>query len=453
VEPWRVGTGSAPAPPGGGATGSGGRLARSPRRGRLLVGAAVVGAIALVWSVVGGGRDGDGTGGGGGRGGADDEALSEVRERTDDERAAADDRGDDARRAFAEASRSLEIGGTYGYHGTVHAPAAGDARPAHAPAPDVTVDGEVLWPLRTHDIAVDAAGRAAETITVGPTVWQRRAASRESLPTETYEFVGDVPSWNSAVVPFGAGAARLPGWLTATTDRVLRSDMSGRRTFVARLPAGRLGDTGSGDLSVDGEVVLTVDADGDPLRIEVEVPGEAATGSAWRLSFDILGIGDIVTIDIPNGELPSVTEGPSPEDVRAAGVAGPVELGQLPEGWMLGRISLERSGERLECPHLQLAYGASEFNDEVVSAPEWLTLDVLPPAYTRPLDPPGAREALEAGPFIGGSATFPEGQGGVLSDGHIALQYSSSLPTADVLRLLATLEPYDPTTRPTALTP
>jgi hypothetical protein len=397
-----------------------------------------------VWAVVGRG------GGGGGDPDADDEAASEVRERTDEERAAdaaADDRQDDARRAFAQASRRLELGGSYSYHGTVHAPAASDARPAHGPASDVTVDGEVQWPLRTHDVAVDASGRAVETITVGPSIWQRAAPSEDRLTTTPYAFVGDVATWNSAVVPFGAGAARLPGWLTATTDRARRSTADGRRTFVATLPAGRLGDVGAGEPRTDAEVVLTVDAEGDPLRIEVALPGEAATGSAWRVSLDISAIGDPVAIDVPDGQLPSVTEGPTPAEVRAAGIAAPVELGQMPEGWALMEIGLVRSGQGRDCPRLELAYGDI---DAPAGRPRWLDLHVLPPGCL-PL-PPAADATLRAGAFVGAGHLAAGGRGGSLSDGRTDLDYTSSLPTADVLRLLATLEPYDPATRPTALT-
>jgi hypothetical protein len=163
VEPRRRG----PAP---GQVPTGGRLAHGPRRGRLVLGAATVVLLAVVWAIAG--RDGSGRDDGAG---ADDEdALSEVRERTDEERAADDaeaaaDATRAARRAFAQAGRRLRVSGSYAYSGTVHAPAASDARPAHAPAPDVTVEGEVLWPDRTHEVAVDTGGRAAETVTVGPT--------------------------------------------------------------------------------------------------------------------------------------------------------------------------------------------------------------------------------------------------------------------------------------------
>jgi hypothetical protein len=449
VEPWRVGTRTGPAPVGGDAADTGGRLARSPRRGRVWLCAAALAVIGVVWSVAGRGS-GDGGGGGPDGGDPDGEELSEIRERTDEERArdvVADDRADAARRTFAQASRRLELGGSYTYSGTVHAPAPSDARPAHAPAPDVTVEGEVLWPLRTHEIAVDATGRAAETVTIGPTIWQRRAPTREGLAATAYEFAGDVTTWNGAVVPFGAGAARLPGWLTATTDRVRRSEIDGRRTFAATLPADRLGDTGTGPPRVDGEMVLVVDLDRNPLHIEVTVPGEAATGSAWRVSLDLGGIGDTVAIDVPNGELPSVTVGPSLADVQAAGIAAPVELAQLPEGWILTAIALDTDEGRADCARLRLDYNNVESGGRT---PDWLALSVLPPMCAVRVATEGT--PLEAGAFIGWPATFPGGEGAVLSDGRTTVEYVSSLPSADALRLFETVEPYDPATRPSVLT-
>jgi hypothetical protein len=449
VEPRRASASEAAGAPG--ETVASGRVARSPHRGRLAAGAAGLVVAVVVWAVVG--RDPDG-----GAPDADD-PTSEVRERTDDERAAeatadaaAHDDGVMARRAFAQASRQLELAASYRYHGTAHVPAESDARPAQAPTTDVTVDGEVLWPLRTHDVAVDATGRAAETVTVGPSIWQRRAPTEPALAALPYAFAGDVATWAGGVVPFGAGAARLPGWLAATTDRRYRSERSGRQTFTATLPAGRFGETRAGAPPVDGQVVLTVDVDGDPLRIDVEITG-AGPRSFWRVNLEITGLGDAVTIDLPNGELPAVTDGPSPAAVRTAGLAVPVELGRLPEGWMLGGIEL--TTDPLDCPTLVLVYGAlddslAEQRGRGIDAtgPGFLHLRVMPPPCA---EPAGPGRSLRVGAFAGAPQRFPEGGGGVLTDGHTTLEYVSDLPADDVLGLLATLEPYDPATRPTAI--
>jgi hypothetical protein len=302
-------------------------------------------------------------------------------------------------------------------------------------------------------VAVDATGRAAETVTVGPSIWQRRAPTEPALAALPFAFAGDVATWTGGVVPFGAGAARLPGWLAATTDRRYGSERSGRQTFTATLPAGRFGETRAGAPPVDGEVELTVDVDGDPLRIDVEITGAGPTGSQWRMDLEITGLGDAVTIDLPNGELPAVTDGPSPATVRAAGLAAPVELGRLPEGWMLGAIEL--TTDPVDCPTLDLVYGTvddtlAERRGRGIDATGagFLHLRVMPPPCA---EPAGPDRSLRVGAFAGAPRLFPDGGGGVLTDGQTSLEYASDLPPDDALGLLATLEPYDPATRPTAI--
>jgi hypothetical protein len=302
----------------------------------------------------------------------------------------------------------------------------------------------VLWPLRTHDLALGNDGQAAETITVGPSIWQRQASGPERLDAEPYVFAGDVATWGGGAAPSGAGAARLPSWLAATTERTFQSERSGRSTFAATLPADRFGTVQEGAPAVDGTVELTVDADGVPLRIEVETADdETGDDPAWRLAVDIGGLGDPVVIDLPNGELAAVTEGPSPADVRAAGIAAPVELAQLPDEWMLAVIML-RDDPGADCASLELSYGAIG-----PTLAGFLTLQVMPPQCATPAGPD---RPLHAGAFSGEARLFSEGGGGgALTDGRTAIEYISDLPTEEVLRLLETLEPYDPTTRPTAL--
>jgi hypothetical protein len=163
---------------------------------------------------------------------------------------------------------------------------------------------------------------------------------------------------------------------------------------------------------------------------------------------DISGIGRPVVIDPPNGELAAVTEGPSPQEVQAAGIATPVELARMPETWSLAGIELRDDDHRPGCRVLELFYGTS---DSILD--EYLTLRVMAPRCAR-LPAPDAPEAgpvLRAGAFTGSlQLGFDEG-GGVLTDGRTAIEYISDLPTDDVLRLLETLEPYDPATRPTAI--
>jgi hypothetical protein len=366
--------------------------------------------------------------------------TSEIRERTDAGRPTATRDARIARQAFVLASRRLERAGSYGYRGTVHARSDSDARPAQAPATDVTVEGEVVWPARTHDVAVAASGQAAETITVGPTIWQRQAASEARLDRARFTSAGEVTTW--AIFdpvgfhtdgPSGAGAARLPGWLMATTGARLVADDHGRHTYRALLRAKALGETDPHTPPGDGEVTLTVADDGVPTHVEVEA------GPAWHLDVDLDAIGDEVTIEPPGRELPAVT-GPPPEQVTGAGIAHPVELAELPRGWMLADVTLE--GPRHGCSVLELDYGAVD----------------QPKAGGLTLVVPGTGCPSTVGPLTGpglGARADPQHPAthGTVASGTTDVRYVSSLPADETQRLLRHLVPYDPSVQPMVMEP
>jgi hypothetical protein len=380
------------------------------------------------WAVIGH-RGGD----------ARSDPTSEIQERTDADRPEATHDARIARQAFVLASRRLERAGSYGYRGTVHARSASDARPAQAPATDVTVEGEVDWPARTRDIAVAGSGRAAETITVGPTIWQRQASSKSRLDRARFTYAGDVPTWAIFDLvgfhtdgPSGAGAARLPGWLMATIGARLVTDDHGRHTYRALLRAKALGETDPHTPSGDGEVTLTVDDDGVPTHVEVEA------GPGWHLDVDLDAIGDGVTIDPPGRELPAVTDGPPPEQVTGTGITAPAELAELPRGWMLAEVTLERP--RHGCAVLELDYGPVD----------------QPKAGGLTLVMAGAGCPPMVGPLTGpslGARTDPHHPAihGTVATGTADVRYVSSLPADETQRLLRHLVPYDPSVRPTLM--
>jgi hypothetical protein len=80
--------------------------------------------------------------------------------------------------AFAQASHRLMSSGAFAYEGSVHAEAASPVRPGLWLAAEVRVEGEVQLPSRTREVMVDSAGRASETVVVGPTAWGRSAERR-----------------------------------------------------------------------------------------------------------------------------------------------------------------------------------------------------------------------------------------------------------------------------------
>lgn len=193
---------------------------------------------------------------------------------------------------FALASRRLESAGSFAYSGTVHATDVSHIRPGHWLATEVTVDGEVaLSSDRLHEIASGVSG-VTETVAEGSTVWGRSASDRPQLATETYQVVTGLTSDPLPRV----GATLLPDWLrSATSHRATGADASNRGTFSATVPAEGFGEIVRGQGRVAAEVLLTLDAAGDPARVEVT----SVSGGTLRLVLDISNIGDDVIIDLP----------------------------------------------------------------------------------------------------------------------------------------------------------
>jgi hypothetical protein len=196
--------------------------------------------------------------------------------------------------AFAAAADRITAAGTFSYSGTVSATDVSHVRPMLWLSVDSTVEGQVSLPDgRLHETATTADGRVAETVAVGRQVWGRQADGGDALAAVPYE---TVPTLSGAEPP-ARGAVLLPSWLAAAVGPAdAPADQSGRRRVSATIPAAALGRIERGRSPVDATVVLTLDAAGAPVRVEItSAPG----GPAFRLAYDLAGLGAPVDIRAP----------------------------------------------------------------------------------------------------------------------------------------------------------
>lgn len=196
--------------------------------------------------------------------------------------------------AFTLVADRLVSAGSFAYAGTTSAIDVSHVRPGLWLAVDLTVEGEVSTTgSRLHEVAVDASGQAVETVTDGPTVWGRQAAAPAALGDATYLPITE----DSGEEVAAKGIALLPSWLRSTVDRHdAGTDALGRRLLRATMPADALGEVVDGRPAADADVVLTLDAAGEPVHVEV---ASVPTGPPLRLALDLSRIGDAVTIDLP----------------------------------------------------------------------------------------------------------------------------------------------------------
>lgn len=252
-----------------------------------VVGAAVIGAVAVV--AVAGGDDGPDTTSGDAGGAAAQPTTTSVDVLTPDQ-------------AFVQAAERLTTGGSFGYHGTSSATDVSHVRPGPWLGVELTVIGQVdLTSGRWRELAIStASGEVAESVTDGVTLWARRSPSPEQLEAAAVEPLRPLADASGAPVP--TGGALLPGWLLATTNRVAEptpdpaAGATGRRTFRATLPAAALGEVETGQPPVDAQVRLTLDAAGNPLYVDLVT---APTGPPLHLALNIAGIGEPEPIDLP----------------------------------------------------------------------------------------------------------------------------------------------------------
>ena len=259
------------------------RVVRGPGRWARLVGVvAVVGLLGggLLWWARDGGRDGGDEPSCGGIGG---------------------DRARAARIAFYPATHRLLSAGSFAYGGEVHAAQRSPLRPGEWMAGDGTVEGAVVLEHGlTHDVAVDASGRAVETVTSGPKVWTRSASTVDGLGTAPWAVRTSV----GRPLPLLGTAAVSYLLLSARDPRPVAPDPAGRCVIRASMPAGDR----RGPYAVDakGQILLvTLDGDGNLARIVVT---SAPDDPELVLDLDITQIGEPQAIAPPDSGTPARVE-------------------------------------------------------------------------------------------------------------------------------------------------
>jgi hypothetical protein len=397
--------------PGLGTVASGNRVVHEPGRWSRLVA-----AVAVVAVVAGGALWWAGTDRAGDQGVEESESSPP-----------GDGRG--TRIAYYEALNRLRQSGAFAYSGEVHAVGHSVFRPAGQPALDVSVEGAVILEHRlSRDVAVDSMGRAAETVTSGPTVWIRSAATVEELGMAEWALA---PPEDATLVGTAAVARMV---MSAGDPQEEPPDADGRRVIRGRLPAGDqlVGDSG---LLAGAELVLTLDEDGDIARIVV---ASAPEDPQLRLELDITRIGELQAIAVPDEGDAAVRRTVPVGLLEAAGVR-PVELGQVPAGWrLIGAWGLP-APRGAGCPRLDLNYRHPEslFHD-------YLVLEVTATACATTLRGPGEAQPLMAGPFQGSVVEAASRTSGDLDDGTTRVSFVTDLSLEDAATVLASLRPFDP---------
>lgn len=342
--------------------------------------------------------------------------------------------------AFAQASHRLMSAGVFGYEGSVHAEAASPVRPGLWLAAEVRVEGEVQLPSRTREVMVDSAGRAVETVVVGPTAWGRSAERRDDLSHEDLSVVFEGPPV--------MGAALVGEWLGATTDRRRDgTDDHGRAVYSARFAIAPT-HARPAQPAVEGDLRLTLDSEGDPALVEVD---GTVHGSGLRMGLTFSDIGGDIRIPAPGGRALGVTGPVTRDDALAAGITHPVHLGLVPEGWVLMRMVVEGDQPHPGCSTLRLDYqhvdrhqsaNNQHFNDDTIAlrvrSPSCRSISELPNYF---LEVPFVAGSFAG--FVSDSNSFDEFNG-IVTDGNTIVEFATDLDVDDARVVLESLRPFEP---------
>ncbi len=336
--------------------------------------------------------------------------------------------------AAADALREAE---TFSYRGTVAAGGASTIWPAGLAGVGIEVDGRVALPVRVIERS-RSLGLVVDTIVSGRGVWQRSAPPAGE--------VGDAPWGVVAEGPPALGLAQLPDLLDDAVEvQVSGSDRDGGRSLTAVVD--QL-DVGAPDGPVQARLDVVVDRAGVPTRAVIDVPAVGGGTPVFRLDVEIDDLGVAVDIGPPGERELGITPSVTPSEISAAGLTAPLQLTSLPEGVVLTLVELGHDWDPT-CPRLRLVYyHAVDGIDRRVGLTVENEACVF--EYGSTIVHPVAFDAR----WVGEARTHPTGAWVEASDGTSYVTVEALGLTADeVIELVTTLGPYDPTSQPSLMAP
>jgi hypothetical protein len=242
------------------------------------------------------------------------------------------------------------------------------------------------------------------------------------------------------------GAALLPTWLHDATDRTVVDDATARSL--------RADD----DLRLFGGLLVLADIE-TPLQMFIALDPDDVLTHVWIASADapffvdwaITGIGDPVTIDAP-GPLPDAAVGFGPAELSAVGIDSPVQLSQVPTGWVLAEAWIEPDTPVTGCSTLNLDYRPVDAVGYPAASAATIELDVTSDECAPPDGGPDigfdTTEPLTVGEWTGtlwtGESLGEAFSDGTLSDGTTTIHFDADLDLDTTRALLASLAPFDP---------
>jgi hypothetical protein len=203
----------------------------------------------------------------------------------------AGDRERAARIAFFEAGYRLLQAGSFTYRGEVHAAERSSFPLRGWTAGDVVIEGAVaLKGGLTHDVAVDATGRAVETVTSGPNLWTRSASTVEELGADRWTF-------RTLSRPLVLGPTAVLRLVLSARDPQEEAPDTARRCVIrATMPTANQPDA-YGELLVGASVLLTLDEEGSIARIVVR---SAPDDPELVVELDVARVGEPQAIAPPH---------------------------------------------------------------------------------------------------------------------------------------------------------